>query len=227
MSIIRGLSAAAGALTLHGMKRFMMMLVVALSLAAITFAQDTKQQQPAKAADAPAAKAQEPAPAPAQPQPQPSAEDVLNELLRRRSENPLIEPAPAPGTPGTPGKAAPGAATGPASAARPLGTAPAVGAGAPLRREGQFIINRRARMVRPAGDSAAWLLVFDADASGLGDPPMYMMPCKLLEDAEAIAQQRGGEAVFTASGQVFVYRGANYFLPTIMKEAADRGNLKP
>lgn len=214
------------------MKHLLIICAVALSISALAMAQDAAKPEaapapaPAPAAEAkPAAPADAPAAAPAsakQPEAQPSAEQVLNELLKRRAENPLIEPtrpdaaapatpAPAPGTP----------------AASAIGTAPGATTAAPLRREGQFIITRRARMVRAPGGGPGWLMVFEADSSGMQDPPMYVLPCQLLEDMEAILQQQGDSAVFIISGQVYVYRGANYIMPTLMKIAPQRDNLQP
>jgi hypothetical protein len=71
------------------------------------------------------------------------------------------------------------------------------------------------------------MITFDADASGMADPPMYLMPCQMLEDMEQIVQQQGDSVVFVISGQVFVYHGANYVLPTLMKLAPSHGNLQP
>jgi len=144
------------------------------------------------------------------------AEQVLNELLQRRAENPLIEPAR------------------PRSAedrhdrsARPAGTAPGAGSGE-LKREGQFIVLRRGRIKRTTGGAASpWMFTFDADRSNLDDPPMYLMPCRMLEDMEQIVEDRGESVPFIISGQVFVYHNANYLLPTLMKLAPDRGNLEP
>jgi hypothetical protein len=146
-----------------------------------------------------------------------TAEDVLNELLRRRAENPLIEPAKPDRNPGQ--ELQPGAA-------QPLGTAPGVRQ-TKLKREGQFVITRRARMIRSTGGLSPWLLTFEADSDGLADPPMFVMPCRMLEDMEKVVGDRGDQVVFIVSGQVFVYRGANYILPTLMKLAPNMGNLNP
>lgn len=224
-------------LTLTIMKRLMIITVLGIALATAAVAQQSASQ-PAEAPKQPPAPAQKPAEAPAasatqpaQPNQQQSAEQVLNELLKRRAENPLIEPA-RPDTPAGTARTTDTTAT----PTRPMGTAPTIASGAPLRREGQFVINRRARLVRtPAtigsaeGPSHAlpWMVVFDADAEGLQDPPMFVMPCQLLQDIETTAQQQGDAAVFLVSGQVYVYRGANYLLPTIIQLAHDRGNLQP
>jgi hypothetical protein len=147
---------------------------------------------------------------------QPPAEQVLNELLQRRADHPLIEPA------------RPSSAGGPRErSARPVGTAPGVGKGQ-LKREGQFVVRRRGRMKRATGGAASpWMFTFDADRANLDDPPMYLMPCRMLEDMEQIVRDRGESVAFIISGQVFVYHNANYLLPTLMELAADRGNLQP
>ena len=218
---------------LKRMKRLIMLIVLGGALATAAVAQQgSNSQSPANSAGSAAKKppAADTAPAPAAtPGAERSAEEVLNDLLKRRAENPLIEPsrpeaavpATAPAVPGVPG--VPGAVP----AGQPMGTAPAIGAAGTLRREGAFVINRRARMVRVPGEGLPWMVVFDADATGLADPPMYLMPCQMLERVESLAQQHGDAAVFLVSGEVYVYRGANYLLPTIMRLTQDRGNLNP
>lgn len=105
-----------------------------------------------------------------------------------------------------------------------LGTAPNQVAPT-LRREGEFIIDRRGRLMRsPKGNHA--LFVFDADTKEDGqEPPMILMPCRLLQDMETIVIEQGDSIAFIISGQVHTYRGANYLLPTTMRPAVDRGNL--
>ena len=144
---------------------------------------------------------------------QSSAEQVLSELLERREENPLIEPA----RPKPPATRPP---------ARTLGSAPDADQ-ATLIREGQFLLRRRGRLIRSTEGMAGWLYAFDADSDGLQDPPMFLMPCKLLEDMELIVEEQGEDAAFILSGKVFVYRNANYLLPTMMTQAPPKGNLQP
>ncbi len=147
---------------------------------------------------------------------EPSAEDVLNDLMQRRRKNRLIEPTrPQP-------TVRPGEPADPALA----GVAPGDEAQAPLRREGQFIITRRGRMTRAPGGSLPWMFVFESDSEKMVDRPMYLLPCQLLEDMEQIIEQRSDAAEFVLSGKIFVYHGANYLLPTLMKLAPDRGNLE-
>lgn len=93
-----------------------------------------------------------------------------------------------------------------------------------LRREGEFVIARRGRIIR-SPDAQFFMFVFEADAPDSQEPPMMILPCSLLESIESIIQQRGDEVVFILSGQITLYRGANYILPTMMKVAVDTNNV--
>lgn len=94
----------------------------------------------------------------------------------------------------------------------------------PLRREGEFVMSRRGRLVR-SGDGKQVLFVFDADSAASPELPMVVQPCQLRQSMEDVVLQRGDNVVFIVSGQVHTYRGANYLLPTMMKLAVDKGNL--
>ncbi|MBX2850558.1 MAG: hypothetical protein KTR15_02285 [Phycisphaeraceae bacterium] len=96
---------------------------------------------------------------------------------------------------------------------------------AELKEEGQFIIARTGRLIRSADGSHA-LFVLDADGPGAPEPPMILQACKLLETMEKTVQQQGENVPFIITGQVFMYRGANYLLPTIVNREFDRGNLE-
>lgn len=94
-----------------------------------------------------------------------------------------------------------------------------------LRREGEFIVNRRGRLVR-TGDGAIPIFSFDADTDKAAETPVFIMPCRLLQNMEDLTARHGQDMVFVVSGQVFAYRGGNYLLPTMMKPAIDKGNLR-
>ena len=94
----------------------------------------------------------------------------------------------------------------------------------PLRREGEFIVNRRGRLVR-SSEGGHLLFVFESDTQAAPELPMILQACQLLEAMEETVQRRGDMTVFILSGQVHAYRGANYLLPTMMKIAVDKGNL--
>ena len=105
---------------------------------------------------------------------------------------------------------------------RIIGIAP--GSATPkLRREGEFVLNRRGRLVREGGQS---LFAFDADTDKAAEAPMMLVPCRVLQNMEELAQEHGSDVVFLVTGQVFTYRGANHLLPTTMKLSIDKGNLK-
>ena len=152
-----------------------------------------------------------------------SSEEVMDDLLRRRQPPPATEPQRAPDRREVPESVGVPAATVEIDPGV-LGIAP--GQQAPeLRREGEFLVSRRGRLVR-SEDGAHVLFVFKADAKDAPERPMIMMPCRMLESMEEIASDRGGSVEFILSGEVFVYRKHNYLLPTMMKIAVDRGNLR-
>ena len=80
-------------------------------------------------------------------------------------------------------------------------------------------------MVRDGG--GAWLFLFDADASGLADPPMILLPCLLLERMERYAQRAESHAPMLLSGRVFRYHQVNYLLPTTFQIPRERTPLRP
>lgn len=146
---------------------------------------------------------------------------VLQKLQGKVDQNAVAEPAAAAGG----ADLAPVAAR-PALAAVPKRVGAAPGMPTPkLRREGQYIRMRRGRIARaPQADSV--LFVFDSDGSALADPPLAIVPCLTLQTMEQQVHKLGDRTVFVLSGQVLEYRGANYLLPTMMKTAVNRGNLR-
>jgi hypothetical protein len=154
---------------------------------------------------------------PAEDAPAASADRVLEELLEEG--RPTIEPTrrPSPTRSGQPREAI-------QLDPEVLGVAPG-GERPALRPEGQFIINRRARMVQSA-DGNRSVLVFEADSAEAAEPPMILLPCRILEDMETLVEERGDQLIFIISGQITAYRGVNHLLPTMMREAADPANLR-
>lgn len=94
-----------------------------------------------------------------------------------------------------------------------------------LIREGTMLVSRRGRLSR-SGDGA-WIFVFDADASGLADPPLTILPCLLLERMERYAQQLGGMTPIVLSGQVQLFNNHNYLYPTVFQVPRERSRLSP
>lgn len=154
----------------------------------------------------------------------PSADDVLKQLLEQKRDSPSPDPT-------EPTDADPDSGTTPAAPPSRLASDPLLlGLDtdqplAELKDEGQFIIARTGRLVRSADGSHA-LFVLDSDGPGAQEPPMILQACKLLEIMEQTIQEQGDDVPFLITGQVFMYRGANYLLPTIVKREFDRGNLE-
>lgn len=156
----------------------------------------------------------------------PSADEVLEQLLEQKQDS----PTPEPGGTARPGDGAPAGAQGAAPSPRLASDPLLLGLDsdqplAELMEEGQFVISRTGRVIRSADGSHA-LFVLDSDGPGAPEPPMILQACKLLETMEKTVKEQGDNVPFIITGQVFMYRGANYLLPTIVKREFDRGNLE-
>lgn len=95
----------------------------------------------------------------------------------------------------------------------------------PAFADGAILVQRRGKIVRDPG--GAWLFVFDADANGLSDPPLIILPCQLLEHIEMRALQRGLPLTVLMSGTALTYQDRNYLLPSIYRLPRDRNGLSP
>lgn len=91
-------------------------------------------------------------------------------------------------------------------------------------REGSVVFARRGRLRRHR--TGAWIFVFDADAEGLADPPMILLPCLLLESMEKYARA-GKNVPLLVSGHVHVYGRRTYLLPTVYRTPHERTLLTP
>ena len=121
----------------------------------------------------------------------PSSEDVARELMRQMPPKPILPKAPPRPT---------------------TGAAPAASPKSPLRPgPGRIVVNRLTRLAPPK--ATAWFrLTFEADNT-LREPPLRILPSKLLETMERLSA--GGTAPgarFHVSGEVHHYRGRNYIL---------------
>lgn len=110
-----------------------------------------------------------------------------------------------------------------------------------LVREGTMLTSRLGRLLRgPAGElvfapdngvSAAPAGSGDAASGGEGNMqlgPMRLIPCLNLQEMERLTQAHPVALEFKVSGQVFVYDGKNYLLPTMYLIEVDRdGNVTP
>lgn len=95
-----------------------------------------------------------------------------------------------------------------------------------LVREGAFIVSRLARITR-SDTGGEWMVTFDSDRTGQMDPPMVLIPCRLLERLIRTAQAEGDAARIIISGQVYAYHDVNYLLPTVMLRPLPSENLSP
>lgn len=95
-----------------------------------------------------------------------------------------------------------------------------------LVREGAFIVSRLGRISR-SDTGGEWMITFDSDKNGQTDPPMVLMPCRLLERLVRVAQSEGDAARVIISGQVYAFHEVNYLLPTVMLRPLSSNNLTP
>jgi hypothetical protein len=92
-------------------------------------------------------------------------------------------------------------------------------------REGAALVARRGRMVR--GEHGAWMFVFDADAEGLADPSMILLPCLLLEHMEMQARRYGPTLPLLVTGRAYLYGQRNFLMPTAYQVARELTPLTP
>jgi hypothetical protein len=135
-----------------------------------------------------------------------SAESILRDL--DRTVGPVVR---------SPRIAAPDLAAGPEAGATSRDHRPA-GPGA-------MILWRRGWMVRES--DGAWSFVFAADASGLEDPPMILLPCRMLEDLQRHARRSGPDKPLLLTGRVTRYHGRSYLLPTMFRIPRHNTALRP
>ena len=95
-----------------------------------------------------------------------------------------------------------------------------------LVREGAFIVSRLGRISR-SNTGGEWMVTFDSDRNGQIDPPMVLMPCRLLERLVRVAQSEGDASRVIISGQVYAFHEMNYLLPTVMRRPLASENLSP
>lgn len=89
--------------------------------------------------------------------------------------------------------------------------------------DGSLVVNRRGHAMRDT--AGGWRFVFDADAHGLDDPAVTIMPCLMLERIERHVSARGRTAPLLISGRVYAYRGRRFLLPTMMQLPRERTRL--
>lgn len=154
--------------------------VVLLGLAAVmtgmALAQDEPAAQPAEQPNAPK-----------------SQEDVLEQLLKNSSPEPIIT-----------------SRFGSDEVTKPTVVAVDPKTRIPLQvREGDVVINRLGRL--DADPASQAVFVYEADGKALDEPPLILLPCQNLELMERLAKATP-QAKFLVTGEITVYHGKGYLL---------------
>ena len=133
----------------------------------------------------------------------PSAEDTLS-LLQAEKPRDILLPAPV--------------------SSIPKGLDLVTSAAPTLRPEGATLVNRPGRILR-SGDS--WNFVFESDHPDHPEPPMKLLASRGVELMAVAAAENQRGLVFLVSGEVTIFNGENYFLPTFVIRRIEMGNLRP
>jgi len=128
-------------------------------------------------------------------QSQPSPEEIMRQLMRDRPGKPVsLRTRP------------------PAGSIKPVASVAPPSAGATPQHAGESVIADRLGYLLPDKDRGWWLLCFEGDNT-LSEPPLRLLPCRLLEKAENIVAGAEGRTVrFRVSGQTTLYKGRRYML---------------
>ena len=138
---------------------------------------------------------------------QPSADTALTNLLKTPTAAPVAPPATLPSPP----EVMPAAS----------GVAPGQPAVNRLR-EGQPLWNRVGRLVKDK-TGEGYMFAFESDGKALADPPMGLLPCRMLEQMETVSEKGTKPVKFRVSGQVTEYHGQNYLLVSFEQAVKDLG----
>lgn len=95
----------------------------------------------------------------------------------------------------------------------------------PLLPEGTYLTDRQIRVI-PLG-TRALAAVFLRSEGESAVRPMALLPCSNTQAIEQLARSESSDVVFEVSGQVFVSRGLNYFLPMIVRVISPLGSPAP
>jgi hypothetical protein len=103
--------------------------------------------------------------------------------------------------------------------------APVENAAAPRIMPAGFLAARKARIVR--GADGRLMARFDAGPSGATQAPMALLPNQNTQAIESLIDTIGDLGTITLSGNVQVYRGRNFLLPTMYVVERATDNLTP
>jgi hypothetical protein len=163
---------------------------------------------------APRAKPAEKPPAKATTQPDksgeapPSSEDILNQLLKDKPGKPIIPEIES--VQDVPVKA-PSVAPAPKEKTLPVG-------------RGNMVVDRIVTLL-PVG-VGKWMQVSFVSDNTLREPPMRLLPCTKLTQAEALAASGAGKSVrLRVTGEITVYKGRRYLLLRKLLVERDMGQF--
>jgi hypothetical protein len=137
---------------------------------------------------------------------QPSVEAVLEEFQKQRPKAEPLLPS-----------------TGADEASIPATTESAAGAAHMRFPDGYFLVDRTGRLVR---DGSWWVFVFvsDNNPDQSPDPPMKLLPNRMLERMVRESQDGTETVYFIVSGEVTDFMGENYLLLRKLLRKRDLGN---
>ena len=106
------------------------------------------------------------------------------------------------------------------------GRAPGTGGGRMRSdmKEGAMVVDRVGRLDYDS-DEQMWLFAFESDASHLSEPPIGLLPCRLLEVMERETYQSPQRVKYRVSGRVTKYQNRNYLLLRKVLFVFERGNI--
>ena len=92
--------------------------------------------------------------------------------------------------------------------------------------EGTKVVRRRGQVRRTV--HGGYVFTFDADTTGLADPPMTLLPCRLLERLDRhLRRQPQQQSAILITGHVYAYDNQNFLLPTVFQVPRERTVLTP
>ena len=129
-------------------------------------------------------------------------EDVLAALQEQRPRAEVMPVAP-PASGDRPGRGATAART--------------------LLPDGSALVHRPGRLIR---DGSWWTFALESDHPDHPEPPMKVLPNQSVELMLEASKRDDHGLVFLVSGEVTLFEGENFLLPTIAMRRIDTGNLR-
>lgn len=152
---------------------------------------------------------------PDQTRPEPRRKPTAEEILKRLAEDAPGRPIVRPVRPGEVRRETLAADALPRNALVPIS--------ARLLPDGHRLVDRQGRLAREAD---YFVFAFETRGQGEAEPPIRLLPNRLLEDVEVASEGATRPVVFIVSGEVTEYHGVNYLLLQKVVQRPELGNLK-